>query len=187
MILRTKEDCKKVLEKSESADVLNDVRISRDQTYNQRQEARLFRLEKEKEEQEGVTGSQVGRGRGIVRGTGRRPGRPKGSRNGWGVGRGVREADRLESVKRKKSDDESERAEAEEENNKKRRTTTPKPRPTTQTTAGETSTSSSILAPIAATAQKPPPPQLQSVTARPGTPHPTPRLAAAEAEDQQSF
>ena len=179
VILQTKEDCNKVLEKSVSADLSNDVKISRDQTYNQRQEARLFRLEKEREEQEGVTPAattQGGRGRG--RGRGRGPGRPRGSGRGRGGGRGGG-ADRSESRKRQKSDDESERAEEEDEN-KRRRTTTP----ATQTAPGEASVSTTSS--FAATVQTPPPP-LRSVTERPGTPHPTPRLAAREAEDQPSF
>ena len=44
------EDCERILEKAESVKLANDVFIMRDRTYNQREEARLFRLEREREE-----------------------------------------------------------------------------------------------------------------------------------------
>ena len=43
-------ECEKVLEKAEQVTLSNDIFIMRDRTYNQREEARLFRLEKEREE-----------------------------------------------------------------------------------------------------------------------------------------
>ena len=47
VILTSAEDCKRVLQKSESARLANDVRLSRDKTFQERQEARLFWREKE--------------------------------------------------------------------------------------------------------------------------------------------
>lgn len=83
VIMITKEDCKKVLENSESASLSNNVRITRDMTFNQRQEARFFRLEEEEKEKEreGITippftqgGGGGGRGGGKGRGRGKAPG-----------------------------------------------------------------------------------------------------------------
>ena len=89
VILQTKEDCNTVLEKSVSADLSNDVKISRDQTYNQRQEARLFRLEKERGAR-GCNPSRYhpGRKRKGER-KGKRPRETEGERKGkrWGKGR----------------------------------------------------------------------------------------------------
>ena len=84
-ILRTVEDCEKIMKKCRNGPRLpNDSFITRDRTFRQRQEAKLFRLEKEKEERGDVT--QPG-GKGGVRG--RRPGRPRG-RGGAGRGGGGR-------------------------------------------------------------------------------------------------
>ena len=80
VVLQSVKECETILKKGEMTQLSNDVFLSRDRTFNQRQEARLFRAEKEKEEREG---GGVTRGRG--RGTGRGPGRPRG---GGGRGRG---------------------------------------------------------------------------------------------------
>ena len=205
VILMSKEDCNKVMDASESASLSNNVRITRDMTYNQRQEARLFRLEKEEEGAEGGTSTssvatQDGAGRGRGKGKGRPVGRPRGS----GKGRGGR----TDSRKRSLSGDEPGRAEVEDEENKRRKVAPP----AKQTTPGGASSSSSSLSssassststplsttttttpPGAAAAEQTPPPLLLSSTERQGTPHPTPirRLAAtaaaAEAEGQENF
>lgn len=176
VILTTKEDCNKVLERSEAAELSNDVRISRDKTFNQRQEARLFRLEKE-EEREGVippTSTQRGRGRG------KGPGRPKGSgRGGRGRGGVGGRSDR----KRRISESELQRNEAEDEENKRRRTTPAAAavQASHQIALDGASSSEpeSMAAPLNQT-----PPQLLSATGRPGTPHPASRLAATDAEER---
>ena len=184
VIFMMKEACNKVLEIGESTNLANNVRITQDRTFNQRQEARLFRLEKEKEEEgEGVipvATTQGGGGRGQGRGRGKGAGRPKES------GRGRGGAGRPEYRKRQYSERESGQSEAEDEENKKRPVLTP----ATQTSPVCTSTSSSIAAAAAAEAAKTPPrPPLLSLTERPSTPHPipTPRMVAVDAKDQQSF
>ena len=80
--LKTVDECERVVKKGKENTLLNNgVFVTRDRTYNQRQEARLFRLEKEREEREGTAASTggVGRGGGGVRGGGRGRGRIKGS------------------------------------------------------------------------------------------------------------
>ena len=103
VILQTVEDCERILKSGEATKLAGDVFITRDRTFNQRQEARLFRMEKEKEEREGTV-SHRGRSRGIARG----PGRPRG--RGAVRGRGSR-AVGSESRKRRNSatEDESKR------------------------------------------------------------------------------
>ena len=101
VVLQSVKECEDVLKKGQMTELANDVFLSRDRTFNQRQEARLFRAEKEKEEREG-SGATRGRGRG------RGPGRPRG---GGGRGRGsVRGRGagqiRSESRKRKNSGEE---------------------------------------------------------------------------------
>ena len=73
-------DCEKVLHNSWEIELPNEAFVTKDRTYNQRQEARRYRLEREKEERDGV--APQGRGRGGKRG----PGRPRGARSG-GPGR----------------------------------------------------------------------------------------------------
>ena len=106
-IFSSVEHCERVLEKAEQVKLANNVFIMRDRTYNQREEARLFRLEREKEENEEPSGTQAERGR--ARRRGRPPGRDNGSvrergaaktRGGAKGPRGARE-----SRKRKNSED----------------------------------------------------------------------------------
>ena len=73
-------DCEKVLHNSWETELPDEAFVTKDRTYNQRQEARRYRLEREKEERDGV--APQGRGRGGKRG----PGRPQGARSG-GPGR----------------------------------------------------------------------------------------------------
>ena len=106
-IFSSVEHCERVLEKAEQVKLANDIFITRDRTYNQREEARLFRLEREKEENEGNSGTQAERGR--ARRRGRPPGRDNGSVRGRGTtktrggAKGPRGA--RESRKRKNSED----------------------------------------------------------------------------------
>ena len=80
------EDCERILEKAESVKLANDVFIMRDRTYNQREEARLFRLEREREENAENAGSVPTE---AERGRGKRRGRPPGRGNGSVRGRGA--------------------------------------------------------------------------------------------------
>ena len=106
-IFSSVEHCERVLEKAEQVKLANDVFIMRDRTYNQREEARLFRLEREKEENEEPSGTQAERGR--ARRRGRPPGRDNGSVRGRGAAktRGGAKGPRgaRESRKRKNSED----------------------------------------------------------------------------------
>ena len=73
----------KILERAETTILSNNVFLSRDRTYNQRAEARLYREEKEKENGDPEAPTQ----RGIARG--RQRGRPRGRGRGDGTrGRG---------------------------------------------------------------------------------------------------
>ena len=81
VIFRTEEEKDKILHSAENTTLTNDVWLARSRTWNQREEARLFREEKRKEEEEGVV-TQNGRPRG------RAPGRPKKNGNGSLRGRG---------------------------------------------------------------------------------------------------
>ena len=83
VVFHTVEDCEKIWESGQSTELVNGVFITRDRTFNQRQEARLFRIEREKEEREEVTAPGAkpqGRPRGRPRG-GVRGGRGGGGRN----------------------------------------------------------------------------------------------------------
>ena len=80
MQLESAADCEKVLHNSWETELPDEAFVTKDRTYNQRQEARRYRLEREKEERDGV--APQGRGRGGKRG----PGRPRGARSG-GPGR----------------------------------------------------------------------------------------------------
>ena len=105
VVLQSVKECETVLKKGEMTQLSNDVFLSRDRTFNQRQEARLFRAEKEKEERESG-GATRGRGRG------RGPGRPRvgGGRGRGSVrGRGAQStAQSTDSRKRRCSDEEAE-------------------------------------------------------------------------------
>ena len=105
VVFRSVEDCEQLLKKHrEGPKLKNDVFVTRDRTFRQRQEAKLFREEREKEERnrEG-SGDPIqplggrGRGRGRPRGGGR------GGRGG-GRGRGSRAPD-SNSRKRRNSDE----------------------------------------------------------------------------------
>ena len=153
-IFSTVEDCERVLRSAEGIRLSNDIFLTRDRTYNQRQEARLYRLEREKEEREGATSQ-----RGRPRGNGRGPGRPRG--NGSVRGRGARGAE-SQSRKRQRSEN--------EEEVKRRRTST-------QGESGEGTLELASLAPQHT------PSQDQSVgpRGRPAMPQPThPPLIAGE-------
>ena len=67
-------DCEKVLHNSWEMELPGEAFVTKDRTYNQRQEARRYRLEREKEERDGE--APQGRGRGGKRG----PGRPRGAK-----------------------------------------------------------------------------------------------------------
>ena len=99
IVLRSGDECERILKKCRDGPKLrDDVFIMRDRTFKQRQEAKLFRIEKEKEEKNGEQ-PQPGSVRG---GGGRGRGRPRG-RGGRG-GRGGRFPDSA-SRKRRNSDD----------------------------------------------------------------------------------
>ena len=97
VIFRTKEDKEKILESAEKTTLSNNVWLARSRTWNQREEARLFREEKRKEEEEGVV-TQTQRGR--PRGSGKGPGRPKKSVGGSVRGRGSRQEESLSRKRR---------------------------------------------------------------------------------------
>ena len=197
VILTSTDDCKKVLQKSEAAQLASDVRLGRDKTFNERQEARLFWREKEEEDSSDLPssapiqrgGGQGGRGGGGAA-RGRSRGRGVGRRGRGGSSRG---ASRAESRKRRNSGGNSQQPSLEEDENKRRRVEAD----SRQQQQHEQSTTSSVqaphtssstaapeitmpLAPVSATPPPPPQAPLQSVDGRPGTPHP--RLAAREAE-----
>ena len=96
VVLRSQEDCNKILESGQKMRLANGVFITPDRTYNQRQEARLYREEKEREE-EGASmaaGAGVAAEAGVVAGVGVATGaavaaprgRPRGRPRGSGVG-----------------------------------------------------------------------------------------------------
>ena len=82
VILRTNRECEQVMQNAEKTTLPDNIWISRDRTWNQREEARLLREEKEKEE------NQEASQRGRPRGAGKGPGRPKGTAVGSVRGRG---------------------------------------------------------------------------------------------------
>ena len=104
--LESEGECERVMKKWKEGVTLKDgVFITRDRTFNQRQEAKMTRLEREKEEhgggeaeQGGETGGRGGRGGGGRGGGGRGRGRPRGR---GGVSRGGR-GGRGESGSRKR-------------------------------------------------------------------------------------
>ena len=96
VILRSTDDSDKILENAEKMTLSNEVWIARDRTWNQREEARLFREEKQKQEVEGAGGRPTG--------TGKKPGCPKGSGKGSVRGRGCRLDE--DTRKRRRSGDE---------------------------------------------------------------------------------
>ena len=49
-IFSTVDDCKRVLRSAEGTKLSNDIFLTRDRTYNQRQEARLYCFERKKED-----------------------------------------------------------------------------------------------------------------------------------------
>ena len=191
VIMKTITDCAKVMKFSESVQLANDVRIVPDRTFNQREEARLFRLEKEKEEREGLlptTSAQggVGRGRGRGRGRGKGPGRPKGSGRGGGRGGSV-VGFRADSRKRALSGDGTRESEVEDEENKRRkiRELTPdanQKTPSEPEEAASVPPSSAPKGAVAAQTQAP----LQAVRGRPGTPNPAPRVTARADDDDSN-
>ena len=199
--LRTSKDCQRVMSNAEdlAKPLKNDVIISHDRTFNQREEARLFRVEKEKEENEGTAsqgGAGGGGGRGRGRGRGKGPGRPKGSGLGPSRGRGDRQG-RSNSRKRRISDDQ----EGEEADKRQRTvnaastassTTVPIGSASAAAAAGTpvpvdsaSSSSSSPTLHATASAEKSPQPQLQQVAGRLCTPISAANRKMAVASDAQ--
>ena len=120
LVLRSINDCEKILTNAETTVLSNNIYLSRDRTFNQREEARIFRAEREKEERDGLPiprgrtpgrprgggtrgrgGGERGRGMSRPRGTGGRAGR------GSVRGRGAR-AEHSGSRKRRKSEQDEE-------------------------------------------------------------------------------
>ena len=202
VIMKTVKDCNRVMQAGDSVQLANDVRIVPDRTFNQREEARSFRSEKEKqEEQENLqptasTSAQGGGERGRGRGRGKAPGRPRGRGRGGGRGGGGRGGGgrggggggfRADSLKRNFSGrgEEEEEEEAEEEKNKRRKISELE-RSSQQSSQDASSSSSSTTPshlPAAESSEATPTRQpLQAAAERPGTPHPAPKLAAKEGD-----
>ena len=115
VILRSSEEVERIMKKCRDGPKLtNEVFITRDRTYRQRQEAKLFRMEKEEEEKTGIS-SQSGE-RGGARGRGR--GRGGGGR-GRGRGRGGRGVE-SGSRKRRNSGDAETPSDADDEAKRRR-------------------------------------------------------------------
>ena len=204
VIVTSADDCKRVLQKSESGQLSNDVRLSRDKTFNERQEARLFWLEKDESQKDGFPaadtqggGVRGGRGGGVGGSRGRSRGRGPGRRGGRGGS--ARGAVRTESRKRRNSGGDVAQPETEDDENKRRRVG----QDSAESSLGP-STSASILAPAklqtlptpslpqvssvppsAEASATPPQVQPQSAKDRLGTPHSI--LSTRAKEDQQSF
>ena len=106
VILNNTDESQTILGNAEKTTLPNDIWLARDRTWNQREEARLFREEKEKQEAQGTAGAVPKRGR--PPGSGKGPSRAKNT--GSVRGRGSDSASR----KRHRS--------GEEEENKWRRT-----------------------------------------------------------------
>ena len=82
--LQTVDECEYIMKKcGEGVALKDDIFITRDRTFNQRQEAKLFRLE---QTEEAVVGQPEGGGGGRGRGRGRPRGRGRGGRGGRGGG-----------------------------------------------------------------------------------------------------
>ena len=199
VITKTIKDCKKIMQSSEVVQLSNDVRIVPDKTFNQREEARQFRLEKAKQGQEdalpntstqegGVRGRGPGRPKGSGRGGGRGGGRSTTTTGRGGGGKGLRD----DSRKRGRSGDDRREQEVDDDENKRRKLTLPESsREPEVNPEGESSSSSSsgpiesAAAAAAATPTRPPP--LRSAGERPGTPQPVMRLAAAVDNEDGNF
>ena len=90
VMLNSVEESEETFRKAEITALSNDVWLARDRTWNQREEGRLIREEKNKEDN-----GEVAPHGGKTRGAGRRPGRPKGTGgNGSVRGRGSRQDNR---------------------------------------------------------------------------------------------
>ena len=151
--LGSREECEKIVKKSRDGPSLTDnIFLTRDRTFNQRQEAKLFRLDKEKEGEE-MAPPERGRGRGR--------GRPRGRGNG-GRGRGSRTA-ASESRKRRNSEDEGNNIDDDE--SKRRRTEM-------QENGGAGGATAGGGAAVGSTPDIPR--VVRSVTDRPGTPRSVP-------------
>ena len=117
-IFKTTEECERIVRGAEDNVLTNDVFVQRDRTYNQREEARMYRLEREKEEREGIPTV-----RGNRRG-GARSNNPRGRPCGRGSMRGRGAAGRLAgSESRARSESKKRRNSDEGENEDKRRKT----------------------------------------------------------------
>lgn len=119
--LPSTDDCDKLVQKSRDGPALTDsIFVTRDRTFNQRQEAKLIRMEKV-EEGDG-NANQPGRGRGARprgRPRGRGAGRGRGGRGAgaWGGGGG---GDDSQSRKRRSSNDEVTPGENDEESKRRK-------------------------------------------------------------------
>ena len=103
VIFRTQEDRDKVLDRGESVKLAKGIFITNDRTYNQRQEARLYREEKEREEAGAGAETEVGTSAATTtaaaaaaaqprgRPRGRPPGGRTGSAKGSVKGKGIRQ------------------------------------------------------------------------------------------------
>ena len=146
VVLAKTEECQRVMKKLENltAPLKTDVVITRDRTFNQREEAHQYQLQREREIKEGVA-PQRGGGRGRGRGQG--PGRPKGS--GLGLNRGRGRGARSQSRKRPHDDDQDESEKRRCPNGTMRGATNATPRHThTPNVAASTSASTSAPIPI---------------------------------------
>ena len=112
VVFQSQDDCTSILESGQRVKLANGVFISHDRTFNQRQEARLYREEKEREEKEeearvaaglSLAGSSGAAGSCAAAPRGRPRGRPRGSGSGSvrGGGRGSRQSN--QSRKRQSS------------------------------------------------------------------------------------
>ena len=193
VITKTIKDCNMVMQSNELVQLANDVRIVPDKTFNQREEARQFRLEKAQQEQENpqlTTSTQGGGGRG------RRPGRPKGSGRGGGGGRGQSTGkggrgggggSRDDSRKRGRSGEDRREQDADDEESKRRKVTLPVLSPDPDANPSTSASAPPVPVGGAAAAATPTRPPLRSAGERQGTPQPVPRLAAAVDDDDADF
>ena len=116
VIFRSVDECESVLKKSRDGPKLkNEVFLTRDRTFKQRQEAKQFREEKEKEENNQERNGELAQPRGGGRGRGR----SRGGR-GRGGGRGGVRASDSGSRKRRNSDEPENLVNLDEESKRRR-------------------------------------------------------------------
>ena len=110
VFFHTQDDRDKVRESGEKVKLANGVFITQDKTFNQRQEARLYREEKEREEEE-EAGVELVAGASAVAPRGRTRGRPRGStaRSVRGRGRTSNQLPRMSQSRKRQNSDSEER------------------------------------------------------------------------------